>query len=228
MNTILPNRPEAGRRLAEKLSAYRNHSEAIVLGLPRGGVPVAFEIAKVLNLPLDVCLIGPLHHPSHPEIVIGAVAENALVPNYSGNIHIINEDKSQTKNLDPQLIKDIAAREKAELVWRDRCYRSFRPLKPIRNQITILVDDGITTGSTIAAAIAVLRRQQPRRIVVAVPVLSLSILRQLNAQLDRVVYLIAPITCNSVDCWYEDPTPTTDQTVCDLLSQATTKKLALC
>ncbi len=226
MNIVLPNRKEAGRRLAEKLTAYVNHPQAIVLGLPRGGVPVAYEIAKNLNLPLDVCLVRKLGLPKNPEIAVGAVAESALVHDYSGNITIIDENTAQIHGVNQEQIRAIAARAKAELRWRDRCYRNFRPMLKIRGRTVILVDDGIATGLTMHAAVTVLQQHQPEKIIIAIPVASLSAIKQLKTQVDDITCLITPKYCKAVGFCYEDFTPITDQEVCDLLSQETHKTLA--
>ena len=221
MKTILPNRKEAGHRLAQKLSAYTNHAQAIVLGLPRGGVPVAFEIAKDLNLPLDVCLVRKLGLPNHPEVAMGAIAEAALVHDYGGNITIIDQNTAQIHGVDAEQIKAIAAQQKAELRWRDYCYRHFRPMLKIRERIVIVVDDGIATGLTMHAAVKVLQQHQPAKIIIATPVASLPALELLGNQADDVIYLIAPESFDAVSLWYEDFPQVTDREVCDLLSQET-------
>ena len=225
MTTVLPNRQEAGRRLAEKLTAYVNHPQAVVLGLARGGVPVAYEIAKDLNLPLEVCLVRKLSVPHDPAIAIGAIAEDALLHNYSGNITIIDRNTAQINGLNQEQIEAIAARAKAELRWRDRCYRNFRPMLKVRGRTVILVDDGMNTGLTMHAAVTALQRHQPEKITIAIPVASLSALQQLKAQVDHITCLITPKYFNSVCSWYEDFSPTSDREVCDLLSQETHKTL---
>ncbi|MGK7892804.1 MAG: phosphoribosyltransferase, partial [Xenococcus sp. (in: cyanobacteria)] len=176
MSIILTNRREAGRRLAKKLTAYANHPQALVLGLPRGGVPVAYEIAQALNLPLDVCLVKKLGSPENPEFAIGAIAEDSLITNYSGEVIIIDENTTQTKGLDKEEINAIAAQQKAELQWRDRCYRHFRSPMKIEGRIVILVDDGVATGLTIHAAVTALKQHDPEKIIIAVPVISLQII----------------------------------------------------
>lgn len=238
MKTVFSNRREAGQRLAQKLTAYANHSQAIVLGLPRGGVPVAYEIAKTLNLPLDVCLVKKLCLPNAPETAIGAIAEHALLPNYCGNISIINQNTGEIYENNSEQIKAIAAKEKAELRWRDRCYRSFRPMLKISQRPVIVVDDGVATGQTVQAVITVLRRHKPEKIIVATPVAFLPAIEQLTtknsagegsdscfeqAQVDDFVCLIKSKSLCAVRFWYEDFTQTTDQEVCDLLSQVTDK-----
>lgn len=225
MKAVFLNRREAGRRLAEKLIAYANNPQAIVLGLPRGGVPVAYEIAKNLNLPLDVCLVRKLGLPNYPETAVGAIAETALVHDYSGNITIIDKNTAKIHRINSEQIKAIAAKEQAELRWRDCCYRNFRPMLKIRQNIVIVADDGIATGLTMHAAVTALRQHQPEKIIIATPIASLSVIQQLAAQVDDITCLIKPKVFNAVSVWYEDFTQTTDQEVCDLLSQETHRTL---
>ena len=223
MRTILPNRKQAGRQLAERLTAYASHPQAIVLGLPRGGVPVAYEIAQALNLPLDVCLVRKLGLPHRPEVAMGAITEDTLTHSYDGNIIIIDENTTQTYKIGKEQLRAIATREKAELKWRDCCYRHHRPLLEIRDQVVILVDDGIATGLTMHAAVTVLGQHQPASIIIAVPVAPLSVVEQFKTQVDDVVCLIAPENLHAVSCWYEDFTQVADREVCNLLSQETQK-----
>ncbi|MDJ0900065.1 MAG: phosphoribosyltransferase family protein [Xenococcus sp. MO_188.B8] len=225
MSIILTNRREAGRRLAKKLTAYANHPQALVLGLPRGGVPVAYQIAKALNLPLDVCLVRKLAAPENPEFAIGAIAEDSLITNYSGEVVIIDENTTQTKGLDKEEIKAIAAREKAELKWRDRCYRHFRCPMEIEGRIVILVDDGVATGLTVHAAVTALKQHEPAKIIIAVPVISLQIINQFKAQFNNIeiVCVSSPKYLSAVSFWYENFTETTDREVCELLSELTQK-----
>ncbi len=226
MKTLLSNRKEAGRRLAEKLTAYFNHPQAIVLGLPRGGVPVAYEIAQTLNLPLDVCLVKKLGIPQNAEVAMGAIAEDALIHDYNGNITIIDKNTTQIQGINGEQIIAIAARAKAELRWRDRCYRKFRPMLKIRDRIVILVDDGIATGLTMHAAVTVLRQHQPEKIIIAAPVASISAIEQLKTQVDDITCLITPKYFHAVGFWYEDFTQITDREVCDLLSLETHSNMA--
>ena len=226
MSRVFSNRREAGQKLAQKLSSYANHPQAIVLGLPRGGVPVAYEIAKSLNLPLDVCLVKKLGLPNHPETAMGAIAEDELLPDYCGNITIINQNTAQLHGVDSEQIQAIAARAKVELRWRDRCYRSFRPMLKIPQSTIIVVDDGIATGQTMEAAVTVLRQHKPEKIIIATPVASKSVIKQLAAKVDNFVCLMKPKSLVAVGFWYEDFTQTTDREVCDLLSQETCKTLA--
>jgi putative phosphoribosyl transferase len=219
MNVVFPNRREAGRKLAEQLTAYANHPQAIVLGLPRGGVPVAYEIAKNLNLPLDVCLVKKLGLPYSSETAMGAIAEDALIHDYCGNITIIDENTTQFHGVNAEQIKAIAAQAKAELKWRDECYRHCRPMLKIREHIVIIVDDGLATGLTMHAAVTALQQHQPQKIIMATPVASSQAIKQLETQVDEIMCLVVPENFRAVGFWYEDFKPTTDQEVCDLLSQ---------
>ncbi|ELS03011.1 putative phosphoribosyltransferase [Xenococcus sp. PCC 7305] len=221
MSIILTNRREAGRRLARKLSAYANHPQTVVLGLPRGGVPVAYEIAKALNLPLDVCLVKKLALPENPEFAIGAIAEDSLITNYSGEVIIVDENTRKIKGLDKAKINAIAAQQKAELQWRDRCYRHFRAPREICDQTVILVDDGVATGLTIHAAVTALNQHKPEKIIIAVPVISLQIIKQLKYQLEKIeiICVNSPQSLSAVSFWYEDFSETTDREVCELLSE---------
>ena len=223
MKTVLPNRRQAGRKLAAKLTAYANHPQAIVLGLPRGGIPVAYEIAKNLNLPLDVCLVKKLGLPQNPELAMGAVAEDALLPNYNGNITIIDEDTADVHRVNPEQLKAIAAKVKAELRWRDNCYRHYRPMAEIADRIVILVDDGIATGLTMHAAVTVLQQHQPQKIVIATPVAASLAIKQLEKQVDEIICLLKPQNFKAVGFWYEDFRQVSDREVCDLLFQETRK-----
>lgn len=225
MNTILPNRKEAGYRLAQKLSAYVAHPYAVVLGIPRGGIPVAYEIAKNLHLPLDVCLVKKLGLPQNPKVAVGAVAEDALLPNYSGNITIVDEDRTQIDEINREQIKAIAARTKAELRWQDNCYRHYRPMIRIKGRVAIVVDDGMVTGLTMHAALFVLQQHQPAKIIIATPVASINALQQLKSEVQDIITLILPQNFSAVGFWYEDFRQISDREICDLLSRETQMKL---
>lgn len=220
MNTILRNRKEAGCRLASELTAYLNHPQAIVLGLARGGVPVAYEIAKNLNLPLDVCLVKKLGLPWNTEVAVGVVAEDTLLPNYTGTITIVDEKKPQLYGLDQETINAIAATAKAELQWRDRCYRHYRPMVSISDRIVIVVDDGIATGMTMRAVVKILQQHQPQKIIIAAPIASKCAIKQLKSEVDDIICLVTP-QYGAISLWYKDYRQISDQVVCDLLSQET-------
>ncbi|MGK7872817.1 MAG: phosphoribosyltransferase [Xenococcaceae cyanobacterium] len=212
MTVILQNRTEAGRLLASKLAAYANRSDVLVLALPRGGVPVAFEIAKALNVPLDICLVRKLGVPKRKELAMGAIA--------MGGVMVINHDVVDWLHISKKMIDQVAAQEWQELERRDRLYRGNRPVPDMSNRTIILVDDGIATGSTLRAAIAALRQQQPKTIVVAVPVAPPSTCKELKAEVDKVVCLRTPEPLYSISLWYEDFSQTTDGEVRNLLARA--------
>jgi predicted phosphoribosyltransferase len=219
MNQILANRTEAGRMLATKLTTYANRSDVLVLGLPRGGVPVAFEIAKKLNLPLDICLVRKLGVPGRRELAMGAIA--------SGGVRVINSDVVDWLKIPSEVIDRVAAQEERELQRRDRVYRGNLPLPTIRNRTIILVDDGIATGSTLRAAIAALKQQQPKAIIVAVPVAPPSTCQELQGEVDQVICLLKPESLYSISLWYEDFRQTTDEEVRNLLALAAREPTAL-
>ncbi|HEY9670524.1 MAG TPA: phosphoribosyltransferase [Waterburya sp.] len=208
----LQNRTEAGELLAKKLTAFANRPDVLVLGLPRGGVPIAFEIAKALNAPLDICLVRKLGVPGQSELAMGAIA--------SGNVMVINEDVVKWLKIPTDAIDRVVAKEQQELQRRDRAYRGNCPFPDVQHRTIILVDDGIATGSTMRAAIAALRKQQPDQIVVAIPVASSVTCDELRTQVDKIVCLIMPEPLSSISLWYEDFSQTTDEEVRHLLSKA--------
>ncbi|MFB2769473.1 phosphoribosyltransferase [Pelatocladus sp. BLCC-F211] len=205
------NRTEAGKLLAAQLTEYANRPDVLVLGLPRGGVPVAFEVAKALNAPLDVCLVRKLGVPGHKELAMGAIA--------TGGIRVINENVVDWLQISQQTIDEVAAIEMRELDRRNHIYRGNRPLPKVKNHTIILVDDGIATGATIRAAIATLKQQQPRELVVAVPVSGVSTCKELQVEVDQVVCVIMPEDLYAIGIWYEDFEQTTDAEVCELLKR---------
>lgn len=218
MTMRFQNRTEAGQLLAEKLAAYANRPDVLVLGLPRGGVPVAFEVAKALNVPLDICLVRKLGVPEQPELAMGAIA--------TGGVMVLNDNAIQWQGISKEAIDTVAATEQQELERRDRIYRGDRPIPDVSQRTIILIDDGIATGSTLRAAIATLRQQQAECIVVAVPVAPSSTCNELKAEVDKVVCLITPESLCSISLWYEDFSQTTDEEVCNLLAQAAYKPTA--
>jgi putative phosphoribosyl transferase len=206
------DRRDAGRQLAEKLSAYANRPDVLVLGLPRGGVPVAYEVAKVLNAPLDVFLVRKLGVPGHEELAMGAIA--------SGSVRVLNKNVVQSLRLSDQTIEAVAAAEQRTLVRRERVYRGDRPQLAVRDQTIILVDDGLATGATMRAAVVALRQQQPRRIVVAVPVAAPETCDEFRAEVDDIVCAITPPLFYAVSLWYQDFSQTSDEEVRALLEHA--------
>jgi putative phosphoribosyl transferase len=212
MQTRYRDRADAGRALARMLSTYANRPGAMVLALPRGGVPVGYEVARALGAPLDVFLVRKLGLPGHEELAMGAIA--------SGGVRVLNQDVLAQVRLSPAAIEAVAAREAAELERRERAYRGDRPPPTVRDRTVILVDDGLATGSTMRAAVEALRQQQPARIVMAVPVAAPSACESFHGQVDQTICAMTPEPFFAVGLWYEDFSPTTDAQVRDLLSRA--------
>ena len=207
-----PDRTAAGQQLAEQLTDYADRSDVLVLALPRGGVPVGFEIAKALRTPLDVFLVRKLGVPGHRELAMGAIA--------TGGIRVINEDVVQTLAIPDDTIDLVAAEEQQELDRRQQLYRGDRPPPAIAGRIIILVDDGLATGSTMRAAIAAVRQQKPARIVVAVPVVAAASVEELQEEVDELVYILTPEPFHAVGAWYRDFSQVTDDEIRELLKRA--------
>ena len=213
------NRIEAGRLLAKRLKLnYANRSDVLVLGLPRGGVPVASEVAKVLHAPLDICIVRKLGVPGHKELAMGAIALRGIM--------VLNEDLARSLRISPEAIEQVATQERQELERRERIYRGDRPAPDLSHRTVILVDDGIATGSTIKAAISTIKQQQPERIVVAVPVAPPEVCRELKTQVDEVVCLLTPQWLSAISLWYDDFSPTTDAEVRHLLARTMKEQTA--
>jgi predicted phosphoribosyltransferase len=210
--TVFRDRREAGRLLAEKLSTYAGNPGVVVLGLPRGGVPVAFEVARALAAPLDVFLVRKLGVPGHEELAMGAVA--------SGGVLVLNDDVITRLGIAPDEIDVVAAKETAELARRKQLYRSGRTSPEFSGRTVILVDDGLATGATMRAAITALRQSGPARIVTAVPTAAPDICEEFRKQADEIVCYMTPAPFLAVGRWYEDFGQTTDDEVCALLAQA--------
>lgn len=206
------NRVDAGRQLAAQLAHYADQPDVLVLGLPRGGVPVAAEIAAALHAPLDVLLVRKLGAPGREELAIGAIA--------TGGAQVLNEDVVRLSGISEEEIEPIARRERQELERREREYRGSRPPPEIQGRTVILVDDGLATGATMRAAVAATRQLQPKRIVVAVPAGAPEAARELGREADEVVCVMTPEPYYSVGTWYEDFAQTTDEDVRALLSNA--------
>jgi putative phosphoribosyl transferase len=209
---LFQDRHEAGRVLASKLMTYANRPDVNVLALPRGGVPVGYEVARVLNVPLDVFVVRKLGVPGHPELAMGAIA--------SGGVRVLNEDVVRTLGIPEQLINAVTALEKQELERREREYRDGRPPLDVRRRTVILVDDGLATGSSMRVAAEALRAKQPARIVVAVPVAAPATCEALVSEVDQVVCAVTPEPFWAVGQWYKDFGQITDEEVQDLLRQA--------
>ncbi len=219
MSKVFTNRHVAGRQLAKKLAQYRHCVNGLVLGLPRGGVPVAYEIALALALPLDVFVVRKLGVPGHEELAMGAIA--------AGGLRLLNEDVVRYLRPSASTIAAVTAKEQIELERRMRAYRGTRAPLQFESRTVILVDDGLATGSTMRAAIAALRQQNPARLVVAVPVAPLATYYEIKAQVDEMVAIYLPENLQSVSGWYEDFSQTTDEEVCQLLAQATPRRTAV-
>ena len=209
---LFHDRFSAGQILAKRLAHYRHRPDVLVLALPRGGVPVAFEVAKLLDAPMDVFLVRKLGVPGHEELAMGAVA--------SGGIRTLNRDVVEPLHIPQHLIDRVAQREQLELERQQRAYRHGRVEPSIADRIVILVDDGLATGSTMRAAVQAVRQQRPKRIVVAVPVGAAESCAELRAEADEVVCAICPRHFTSVGTWYEDFQQTPDVTVQTLLDYA--------
>ncbi len=209
----LRDRAEAGQQLAQELLAYAKHPAAIVLGLPRGGVPVAYPIAKTLQLPLDLCLVHKLGVPGDPEVAMGAI-------DLQGH-RWLNERIVTELQIAPAKIDRVAESELAELHRRDRLYRGERPPVNVVDRIVILVDDGLATGATMRSAIASIQPQQPAKIIVAVPVAFSRAVDDLIDEIDLLVCLTMPKSMQSIGAWYEDFSQTSDAEVCELLARST-------
>jgi putative phosphoribosyl transferase len=212
------NRTEAGRVLAERLSAYANRPntlDTLVLGLPRGGMPVAYEVATALNAPLDVFVVRKLGVPGHEELAMGAIA--------TGGGRSLNPDVIEYLGIPEEVVDEVAEREEQELKRRERHYRDHRPPHSPRDRVTILVDDGLATGATMRAAAIAVRQQQPASLVVAVPVASIQTCDDLRSLADEVICLYTPEPFYAVGLWYEDFSQTTDDEVRDLLARAENK-----
>ena len=206
------NRTHAGQALAERLTGYAGRDDVIVLALPRGGVPVAFEVAQRLSAPLDVFIVRKLGSPGHEELAMGAIA--------TGGVVVLNDDVVRALKIPEAGIERVAARERDELARREALYRGSRPAPDLRGRIVILVDDGLATGSTMRAAIAAVRTFQPSRLVVAVPTGARETCEDLRRDVDEVVCVTEPDHFYAVGMWYEDFTQTEDREVRDLLEAA--------
>lgn len=205
------DRSEAGRLLAARLDAFANRDDVLILALPRGGVPVGFELARALRAPMDVFVVRKLGVPGHEELAMGAVA--------SGGVRVINEDVVNALNISDEDIEQVARSEREELERRERLYRDDRPAPDVRGRTVIVVDDGLATGSTMRAAVKALRRLGPARIVVAVPTAAPSTLAEFQRLADECVSVITPEPFRAVGLWYDDFSQTTDDEVRDLLNQ---------
>ena len=209
---LFRDRADAGRQLSSLLQPFAGREDVLVLALPRGGVLVGFEVARTLGCPLDVLVVRKLGVPNHTEFAMGAIA--------SGGIRLVNYDVVRDLRISPRQVEERILYEQRELERREDLYRAGRRAPEVRGHVVIVVDDGVATGSTMRAAIAGLRQQDPKEIIVAVPIASRSVGQKLKDIADSVVCLATPADLYSVGEWYRDFSQTTDQEVRDLLSQA--------
>ncbi len=212
MKLPIPDRQAAGRALAEALGKYAGRDDVIVLALPRGGVPVAAEIAKALDAPLDVMLVRKLGAPWQPELAMGAIA--------SGGIRVMNPEVVRGLGVSREAVEQVAREELEELERRERAYRGDRPWPDLAGRCVILVDDGLATGATMQAAIEAVRAQEPACIVVAVPVAPPDTVRALEPLVDEVICLFQPEPFMAIGQWYRDFSQLTDAEVKALLAEA--------
>lgn len=212
MKTRFRDRTEAGRVLAKALGEYANQPDVLVLALPRGGVPVGFEVAQALNAPLDVFVVRKLGVPGHEELAMGAIA--------TGGVRVLNDEVVGMLGINAEVIEAVTERERRELERRERAYRAHRAAPTVRGRTVILVDDGIATGSTMRAAIQALRRLHAGRIVVATPTAAWSTADEMRPEVDRFVAVMTPADFSGVGEWYENFSQTSDEEVRDLLQRA--------
>ena len=209
---VFRDRRHAGGVLAQLLAGYANRSGVIVLALPRGGMPVAYEVAKALHAPLDVFVVRKLGVPGHEEYAMGAIA--------SGGVRVLNDEIVRRLGIPDAAVDAVARSEQSELERRERLFRAGRPPPDARGRTVILVDDGLATGSTMLAAVRAVRAQQPARIVVAVPTAAAETCAQLRSEADEVVCATTPEPFRAVGMWYDDFSQTSDEEVRELLARA--------
>ncbi len=209
---LFEDRRDAGRALAKKLSAYANDPDSIVLALPRGGVPVAYEVAKALNLPLDIFIVRKLGVPGHEEMAMGAIA--------SGGTRVLNREVVSQIGISREHIEVVADRELRELERRERAYRDGSPSPQIKGRRVILVDDGLATGASMRAAVQALRQLAPEEIVVAVPVAAPQTCDEFRDIVESIICAVTPEPFYAVGLWYRDFSQTTDEEVQALLADA--------
>lgn len=206
------DRTDAGRQLAARLGKYAGRPDVVVLALPRGGVPVAFEVASALGAPLDVLVVRKLGVPGQEELAMGAIA--------SGGTRAMNDDVLRTLVIDAATIERVAARARAELERREHAYRGDRELVAVEGRTVILVDDGIATGATVRAAVRALRQRHPARVVIATPVAAPESIALLRPEADEIVCLATPYPMLAIGIWYRDFGQTTDEEVVRLLERS--------
>jgi len=208
---LIRDRAEAGQILAAKLKQYAKRSDVVILALPRGGVPVAYQVAKTYDLPLDIFLVRKLGVPGQEELAMGAIA--------SGGVRVINRDVIEALQIPESIIDNVAAKEQIELERREKFYRQDSSPLDVTNKTVILIDDGLATGATMRAAAQALKQQQVRSIVIAVPVAAESTCRELSHIVDEMICALTPEPFYGVGYWYDDFSQTTDAEVIELLKK---------
>jgi predicted phosphoribosyltransferase len=209
---VFVNREDAGRRLAQELTQYAGRDDVVVLGLPRGGAPVALEVAKALDAPMDVFVVRKLGVPGREEFAMGAIA--------TGGVQVMNEDVVRMLNLPERSIENVAEREFKELVRREKSYREGRGPLTVRGRVVIVVDDGLATGATMRAAVEALRRLGPEKIIAAAPVAAPDTARSIQELADGMVTVHTPEFFEAVGAWYRDFSQTSDEEVRECLREA--------
>jgi len=210
--THFKDREDAGRQLARRLQHYADNPNVLVLGLPRGGVPVAYQVAHALRAPLDILLVRKLGLPGHEEYAMGAIA--------GGGIRVLQKNVLNQLHVSPAAVQEVIDRETQVIAQREHLYRDGTPALPLEGRIVIVVDDGLATGSTMRVAVEAVRRHQPARLVVAVPVGAPDACASIGAEVDEMVCLSAPMLFQAVSQWYADFGQTSDADVQDLLAKA--------
>lgn len=206
------DRTDAGRQLADRLRKYAGEPDTLVLGLPRGGIPVAYQVAEAIGAPLDVFVVRKLGVPGQEELAMGAIA--------TGGVRVLNDPLVRDLGIPKSVIDAVVDREQEELDRRERAYRRGQPAPGVRGKTIILVDDGLATGATMRAAVEALRQQRAKRIIVAVPVAARETCEELGAEVDEIVCAEMPEPFYAVGAWYEDFSQTTDEEVRKLLDQS--------
>lgn len=209
---IFRNRVDAGQQLAKRLVKYADRAAVLILALPRGGVPVGYEVVRALHAPLDIFVVRKLGVPGREELAIGAIA--------SGGVRVLNREVVESLRIPDDVIESVARRELRELERRERAYRNGRPAPDVQRRTVILVDDGIATGSTMRAAVEALRKLEAARIVVAAPTAALSTADEFRRNVDGFVAVMTPSDFDGVGKWYQDFSQTTDEEVCELLERS--------
>ena len=210
--TIFENRRDAGKQLAKELSEFKGQNDAIVLGLPRGGIPVAYEVAKALELPLDVFIVRKLGVPGQPELAMGAIA--------SGDIKVMNESVVRNAGISDQQIEEVAHKEKEELKKREKAYRGARPDIDLQGKTVLIVDDGLATGASMRAAISALREHNPKKIIAAIPTAPRDTCQEFESEVDQIICLRTPSPFWGVGGSYQNFSQTTNKEVRTFLNKA--------